>query len=196
MNQLFKSLYDSVVVNTNRPQLVAETKAAIAAATMELHNRGRFKADVQEVILTSTNGGKTRFKFTIPQDRAVREILNIAPISANGLKGRSLDEIDPFVAPSCGSWYSWLNNVLTIQVAYHANSFALAFLSFPRVTESEYESWIARRYPHYITDLATFRVLLLAGLPQQAGVYKNLVGEARIPGTHIFNLLQEAEELK
>lgn len=196
MNALFKYLYDSVVVNTNRPNLVVETKNAIVAATRELHNRGKFKADVREVVLTSTNGGQGRYKFTIPVEKGIREIVNLAPATPNGCKGISIDSVDPFVAPVCGNWYSWLNNVLTIQVAHPATSFALTYLSFPKVTEAEYESWIARIYPHYVTDLATSRVLFLAGQSQQATFYKSLVGEARIPGTHIFNLLQEAEEIE
>lgn len=196
MNQLFKSLYTEVITNTNRPNLVAETKSAIVAATREFHNRGRFKADVREVILTSTNGGQTVFRFNLPEDRLIREILNVAPITPLGLKGASLPQTDPFTKQVCGSWYSWLNNVITIGVSHPANTFALSFLSFPDVSEANYTSWIASKYPHYITDAATFRVLVLTGNTQQASIYKNLVGEARIPGTHIFNLLRENEEVQ
>lgn len=196
MNQLFKSLYTSVVTNTNRPNLAAETKSAIVSATREFHNRGRFKADVREAILTSTNGGQTVFRFSLPEDKLIREILNVAPVSPLGLKGIHLTQVDPFAKPTCGNWYSWLNNVITLGVAYPANTFALSFLSFPDVSEANYASWIAVKYPHYITDAATFRVLAMSGNAQQAAIYKNMVGEARVPGTHIFNLLQENEEVR
>lgn len=196
MNQLFKSLYAAVVTNTNKPNLVAETKSAIVSATREFHNRGRFKADVREAILTSTNGGQTVFRFNLPEDKLIREILNVAPTTPLGLKGISLTKVDPFVKQTRGNWYSWLNNVITIEVAHPANTFALSFLSFPDISEANYSSWIAAKYPHYITDSATFRVLTLTGYTAQAAIYKNLVGEARIPGTHIFSLLQENEEVR
>lgn len=195
MNQLFKSLYDQVIINTNRPNLRAETSSAIVAATTELHNLGKFAADVKESILTSTNGGLTTYKFNIPMDKLVREILHVAPVNSLGLKGTALTLTDPFDQPKCGNWYSWLNNVITIGVAQPASTFSIAFLSFPNVIPASYDSWIARKYPHFITDLATFRVLTMAGQARQAAIYKTLVGEARVPGTHIFNLLQENLEV-
>lgn len=196
MNQLFKSLFTSVMVNTNRPNLVAETKSAIIAATREFHNRGKFKADVREAVLTSTNGGLTTYKFQIPQDKLIREILGVSPIAPSGLKGVQLEKVGMFDSPKCGNWYSWVNDVLTLGVSHPSATFSLVYLSFPDITESSYDSWIAKKYPHYIVDSATFRVLTLAGQTQQAGIYKNLVGEVRIPGTHIFNLLQENEEVR
>lgn len=196
MNSLFKSLYDTVIVNTNRPNLAAETRAAIIAATQEFHNRGKFLADVREVILTSTNGGLTSYKFAIPSDKLIREIVNVAPVNSLGLKGKSLPQVDPFETHTCGSWYSWLNNTISIGVAHPATTFALSYLSFPNTLPEHFDSWIAQRYPHFITDAATARVLILAGQSQQGAIYKGFVGEARVPGTHIFNLLQENEELR
>ena len=196
MNQLFKSLYDSVVINTNRPNLVAETKKAIKEATLELHNRGSFVADVREAILTSTNGGKVDFKFSIPKEKRVRKILNVSPVDNIGRCGIKLTRVGMFEQPKCGAWYSWANGVLKIHVPEYAPSFLLSFLSFPDLDEQTYESWIAEVYPHYITDLASFRVLNNMNMTQQAGIYKTLVGEARLPGTHIFNLLQDSEEVE
>lgn len=196
MNQLFKTLYDQVIVNTNRPNLGKETKSAIIAATNELHNRGRFLADLREVLLTSTNGGSTTYKFEIPKEKLIREIVNVAPVSSLGLKGCSLEKISPFESRVCGNWYSWLNNVITIGISHPASTFSLTFSSFPNTLEDSYDSWIAKKYPHFITDLASFRVLIMTNQTAQAGVYKQLVGEARLPGTHIFNLLQENEELQ
>lgn len=196
MNQLFKSLYDTVVINTNRPHLVKEIKEAIKAATLEYHNRGRFRADVREVILTSTNGGSTQYKFNIPEDKKVREILNISPVSVMGLKGINLTLKDLFDTPPCSSWYSWENETLTINVAHPANTFQMTFLSFPTLDEMNYNSWIGRKYPHYITDAASFRILTMSNQLQQAGVYKSLMGEARAPGTHIFNLFQDNAEVR
>lgn len=196
MNQLFKSLYDTVVINTNRPHMAKEIKEAIKAATIEYHNRGRFRADVRDVILTSTNGGSTQYKFNIPQEKRIREILNICPVSISGLKGINLKLKDLFDEPHCASWYSWYNETLTINVAHPANTFQMTFLSFPAVDEANYDSWVARKYPHYITDSATFRILVMANQMNQAGVYKGLVGEVRIPGTHIFNLFQDNSEVR
>lgn len=196
MNQLFTSLYEQVVVNTNRPNLVAETKSAIVAATKELHNRGKFLADIREVLLTSTNGGSTSYKFVIPPEKLIREILNVSPATQDCLKGVSLEKISPFEPPKCGNWYSWLHNVITIGVSHPASTFAISYLSFPDTREDLYDSWIAVKYPHFVTDAASFRVLTMAGQSPQANIYKGLVGEARIPGSHIFNLLQENEEIK
>lgn len=196
MNQLFKSLYDQVVINTNRPNLAAETRSAISIATREFHNRGKFLADIREAVLTSTNGGMTTYKFAIPEDKLIREIVNVAPANSNGLKGVSLKQVDPFEQPTCGNWYSWLNNVITIGVAHPASTFALSFLSFPNTLAETYDSWIARKYPHYITDAATARVLVAAGQADKAKIYLGFVGEARFPGTHVFDLLQENEELR
>ena len=193
MNTLFKSLYDTVVVNTNRPNLRAETQNAIVSATKELHNRGRFRMDVREVLLTSTNGGNFVYKFSIPLDKGIREILAVHPVNANGLRGISLPLVPLFSEPDCSNYYSWNYNTLTIQLAQFANTFSLSYLAFPNTNLNEYDSWIAQRYPHYVTDLATFKVLPLAGMEKQGALYKQQVGEARLPGTHIYNLLQENE---
>ena len=196
MNQLFKQLYDACIVNTNRPNLIHETKQAIKQATLELHNRGRFRADVTEVLLTSTNGNQVNFKFSIPKEKPIREILNVAPVSPMGQRGISLEKIDIFSPQVCGNWYSWGQGVLTIGVAHQVTTFALSFLSYPTVGEDGYESWIARSNPHYITDLATMKLMAMQGRLDQANVYKGFVGEANIPGTHIYNLLKENEALE
>lgn len=193
MNTLFKSLYDAVVVNTNRPNLRAEIQNAIVSATKELHNRGKFRMDVREVLLTSTNGGNFIYKFSIPLDRGIREILAVHPIAPTGLKGISLPLVPLFAESTPPNYYSWNSNTLTIQLTHFANTFSLSFLSFPNTNLNEYDSWIAQRYPHFITDLATFKVLSMIGMEKQGALYRQQVGEARIPGTHIFNLLQENE---
>lgn len=196
MNQLFKQLYDTCIVNTNRPNLVHETKQALKQATLELHNRGRFRADVHEVLLTSTNGGSTQYKFSIPQERAIREILNVAPVSPMGQRGVSLTKLSMFERQVCGNWYTWSQGVLTIGIAHPASTFALSFLSYPTVGEDAYDSWIARTHPQYITDLATMRLMVMQARLDQASAYKGFVGEANIPGTHIYNLLKENEEIE
>ena len=196
MNQLFKQLYDTCIVNTNRPNLIHETKQAIKQATLELHTRGRFRADVREVLLTSSNGGQTQFKFSIPKEKPIREILNVAPVSPMGQRGISLTKIELFDHQVCGNWYSWSQNVLTIGIAHTATTFALSFLSYPVVGEDGYESWIAQTHPQYITDLATMKLMVMQGRLDQASAYKGFVGEANIPGTHIYNLLKETEEVE
>ena len=47
MNALFKSLVDTVVINTNRPNLISEISSAIQQETLAFHNRGQFKSDVK-----------------------------------------------------------------------------------------------------------------------------------------------------
>lgn len=196
MNQLFKQLYDACMVNTNRPTLIHETKQAIKQATLELHNRGRFRADVREVLLTSTNGGQTQFKFSIPREKPIREILNVSPVSPMGQRGVSLTKIGLFDSQLCGNWYSWNQGTLVIGIAHPATTFSLSFLSYPTVGEDGYDSWIAQAHPQYITDLATMKLMVMQSRLDQASAYKGFVGEANIPGTHIYDLLKENEELE
>lgn len=196
MNDLFSSLYNDVVVNTNRPNLRQETINAIKAATLYFHNRGKFREDVKTSVLTSTNGGSTIYKFSIPKDKLVREILAVTPVDQLGREGCLLKKLDLFDPETCGSWFKWSAGVLKIGTAYPATTFSLHYLSFPSVDENTYNSWIAEKYPHYIVNDATYRVLLAQRLLDQAGVYKSMVGEANLPGTHIYTLLQENEEVE
>lgn len=195
MNPLFQSLYDTVLVNTNRPNLREESKKAVINATRELHNRGRFRADVREAVLTSTNGSLTQHRFMIPSDRLVREILGVSPVSPNGLRGIPLQSLDIFSDGACSNSYSWVQGALTINLSAPCTTFSLLYLSFPQLDPLRYDSWIAIKYPHYITDLASYRVLSPIGLSKQAQAYRAAVGEARVPGSHIFDLLQENEEV-
>lgn len=195
MNTLFKSLYDSVIVNTNRPNLRTETVQAIQQETLAFHNRGRFRADAREVLLTSTNGGQLHYKFQIPQDKRIREILAIRPVSPNGQYGRPIPKRDLFQSdPDCSISYSWAAGALDITLPFPATTFALGYLAFPLVDPNRFESWIADRYPHYITDAATARILALRG-KRQGGYFLGRVGEVNIPGSHIYNLIRENEEI-
>lgn len=196
MNPLFQSLYSAVVVNTNRPNLRKETINAIKTATLELHGRGKFRADVKSSVLTSTNGGTTSYQFTVPRDRLVRELLAVAPVDSLGREGIPLRKLDLFEQENCGSWFKWSAGILKIRTAYPATTFSLSFLSFPNLDEANYDSWIAEKYPHFVIDAATYRVLLAQRILDQANIYKGLVGDVRVPGTHIFNLFQENEEIQ
>lgn len=196
MNSLFKQIFDSVISNTNRPNLIAETTQAIQQETLVYHNRGMFRADVREAVLTSTNGGQLEYKFSIPQNKRIRKILAIRPLSANGQYGRNLPLMglfDKSADNNCG--YSWLNNNLTIRLPYAATTFSMLYLEFPNINPQDYASWIAQTYPHYIADAATARILTLRE-KQQAQYYSARVGAYNIPGSHIHNLLSQNEEVR
>lgn len=196
MNSLFQQIYDTVVKNTNRPNLVAEITAAIQQETLVFHNRGRFRADVREAVLTSTNGGQLQYKFSIPKDKRIREILTVKPVSVNGQYGRQLPKMglfDESADNNCG--YSWLNGNLTIRLPWPATTFSLFYLEFPNINPEKYSSWIAETYPHYISDAATARVLILRE-KTQAQYYSARVGEFQVPGSHIHNLLTQNEEVR
>lgn len=191
MNPLFTSLYNTIVINTNRPNLRAETISAIKSATLELHAIASFIRDVKTAWLSSTSGTSTSFLFAIPNPRAVRRIVNVAPADPNGLCGTPIQEIDLFNAGPDGNWFKWDKRNLEIHVTYPCPAFILSFLSFPNTTEEEYDSWIGEVYPNFVTDLATQKVLAMISKLQQSRLYAAQVGAARLPGTHIFNLLQE-----
>lgn len=196
MNSLFKQLFDGVISNTNRPNLVAETIQAIQQETLVFHNRGMFRADVREAVLTSTNGGQLEYKFSIPQNKRIRKILTVRPLSPSGRYGRNLPLMglfDKSADNNCG--YSWLNGNLTIRLPYAATTFSLMYLEFPNINPEKYESWIAQTYPHYIVDAATAQILTLRE-KQQAQYYATRVGAFHIPGSHIHSLLSQNEEVR
>lgn len=195
MNALFKSLVDTVVINTNRPNLISEISSAIQQETLAFHNRGQFKSDVKESILTSTNGGQAEYRFSIPQNKRVRKLLSVRPLDPHGRYGKALKQVDPFDGFCDRNYgFSWFNNVLNIKIPYPATTFGLIYLEFPNVSQDGYNSWIAQRYPHYITDAATARILIIRE-KAQATFYQNKVGDARVPGSHIYDLLNQNEEV-
>lgn len=196
MTPQFKLIYDSVIVNTNRPNLVAETIQAIQFETLFFHNRGKFQRDVREAILTSTNGGALQYRFSIPQDKRIREILAVRPVDVMGCLGKNLPELDILQSPATrGRGYSWMAGNLTINVPYPANTFSVLYLEFPLTGPDNMKSWIADLYPHYISDAATARVLTHRE-KSQASFYLAKVGNQAMAGSHVYELLNQNREVE
>ena len=196
MSPLFQRIYNLVVTNTNRPNLMRETVEAIKTATLEFHQRGRFINDVRVALLTSTNGGQLDYVFRIPHEKRVRRILAVQPIRSDGKVGKKLPQLGIFDVASCGKiGYSWTADTLKITLPHAATTFQMSYLEFPNLAENEYDSWIARVYPHFIAAAATVKVLVAAGMADQAGYYNSLVGEAARPGSYVWTLLNQNAEV-
>lgn len=196
MNPLFKKIYDAVVVKTNRPNLIRETKDGIKEATLDFHQRGRFIKDMRQARLTSTNGGQLEYNFQIPENRRIRSILAVQAVRSDGKLSNKLKQLDLFSEPGCGNiGYTWAGNSLKIFLPSPATTFALTYLEFPDLSEDLYDSWIAKTYPQMIVAAATVKVMVPAGMIEQANYYQALIGATTQPDSYLSTLLRENTEV-
>ena len=196
MNPLFKSLYDEVIIRTNRPNLIQETIKAIKDATLFYHSRGKFKKDTRIVGIQASNPGAYTVQFRLPSDSKIRQIIGIQPVDSSGKLGIMIPELEIGESKKCSTYFTWINDSLTIKLSEPVAQFQLYYLAYPNVDPIHYDSWVAKIYPQFIVDYASARVFLDIGVDAKAKNLMALVGEFRLPGSHVWTLFSDNPEVK
>lgn len=178
----FAELLAEVYTLTNRPDLVAETKLAVKAATLKAHQSDYFYKDLFETGITFSTADYIQsldYRELLPRYRALKYIRKS---DAAGALGDFLSVITPALAlDRYGSQRA--------DVCYTAgaliqikSSTSLQYILFgcylnPNITEAGYSSWIALDHPYAIVYEAATTLFKTTGQDEQASVYQRLAKE-------------------
>jgi hypothetical protein len=180
----FAELCNDVYTITNRPDLVAETKLAVKAATLKMHQSDYYYQDLYE----------SGISFTDPLTTQQVDILNLFP------RYRALKYFRFYDGSGTGLARDFFQ-ILTpnelidsygvdkVNVVYVAGSIlqvksreviSLALLGIyqnPILDETTFNSWIAAQFPYAIIFDAARLVFKQIGQDEQSAAFEKLVGE-------------------
>lgn len=176
----FDELCDEVYILTNRDDLVGETKAAVRAATLKLHQADYFYKDLFETgvsFSTSDYLQQIEYRPLIPTWRSLKYIRKTDLAGAD-----DLGFFEIIVPENVLDSY----NINRNDVAYVAGTviqirsstaFQYAILGcyvHPNITELGYNSWIANEFPYAIIFEAVSSIFRLTAETTQAAAYTDL----------------------
>lgn len=179
---VFTDLCDEVYTLTNRPDLIAETKLAVKAATLKLHQLDLYYKDIYETGIsfsTSDYVQALEYRNVIPR---YRQLKYIRKADASGTPDKFLEVITPALILD-------KYNTVREDVCYAAgeliqikSSTSLQYILFgcyvnPDITETGYNSWIALDHPYAIIFEAAATVYKAIGQDDQSTTFRNLVQE-------------------
>lgn len=186
MNALFKQIYDSVIQGrTNRPALVAETRNAIKEATMELHSAAKFFADLSEVnvVLSTPEATRVKFHLSVPFRSLYKATAMTATNEQIPLKQSIASRWDT-------NWFRIFGKEFEAQTSSPVKAFTIQFFSYPDLTDTGYDSWIASNYPYAVADLAAAKIFSLVE-PKMATLFFSRVGNPGVASSHLGRIVQE-----
>jgi len=177
----FTELLNEVYSLTNRPDLIAETKTAVKAATLKMHQKDYFYRDLHE----------TGLSFASPDYVQSIEYTELFP------RFRSLKYLRKYSDGAAGKEFSILTpeelidsyGVDRVDVAYVAGAsieiksstqdayMLIGMYLNPDITEAGYSSWIASAHPYAIVYEAVRVIFKSIGFDEQATQLERLVLE-------------------
>jgi hypothetical protein len=183
-------LIQEVITNTNRPELLAETKLAIRRATIKMHNLDYFTGDITEGKLSITPTIKPRIDMTQFGQRFRK--FSAIYVMIDGKLSKAIPKIDPevFNSSSATSGYYTLGGTLVIQNCGVVSGIIFQYYTAPVTTDDDYNSWIASKHPFAIIDEASRTVLASVGNLEKANFFAGLVGnKLPRPSGHIAEII-------
>ena len=179
----FDELLQEVYLITNRPDLEAETKSAIKAATLKAHKSDFYSKDIHE---TGVEFETATFRQSLDY---ISLISNFRSLKYFRLEEDEFDDTGMFleiIAPdnvldSYGCNKSDIayvaGRVLEIRASVEFKFALLGAYVLPIVREGAYDSWVAEQFPFSIIYEAS-RVLFKAiGYDEQSATFNQLVAE-------------------
>lgn len=183
----FAEILAEVYLLTNRPDLEAETKSAIKAATLKAHYTDFYSKDIYEDYITFDEAAYHQsidYIALITNFRALKYIrkwdtTNGQPIQGEGcfLKVVTPDNVlDAYHTDRVDICYVAGRN---IEIKSSTQLAAVLFGCYvsPIVTESGYSSWVADLYPWAIIFEAARVIFKSIGYDEQSRAYDSFVAE-------------------
>jgi len=175
---VYTQIYNDVVGLTNRPGLATETKIAIQAATLTLHQRDYYHKDIKEVTIDFITANFF-FQFDVsqyfPQFRQLNYMRKYDPTGINNLSGTASGQ--------AGDSFKILNDPNLLFDSYQLEKSDIAYVAGttvnirsgtqiqhllagyyknPSIDPVIWDSWIAANVPYAITFKAA--AMLLSGI--------------------------------
>lgn len=192
----FGELCQQVAVNTNRPDLLAETQQHVRKATLKFHMIDFWMRDQYERLITFSAFSSV-FAIDIPTTfERWRKFGYIRPVdtSTNTPKNKFIKTTEPgnifdeFSRLKTDVGYV-AGNQFNVRTADSEAAFLCSWFQYPVVDVNNYGSWIADMYPDIIIDEATGRLLHIIGQvdegnkfvdPQKGTVYHPETGHLHV----------------
>jgi len=164
---------------TNRPDLIAETSAALRKATIKLHSIDYFPRDMAEVALnipTPGNAVQIDVSTTLTRFRAIAYIRdNTSPATGQpnkvfaNIDARAL--LDDYSLVRTNVWYQG-GQVININSSTTVSALLVGYYQNPIITPvGSYSSWIATEYPFAIIEEAASSIFGMIGNAEMARFY-------------------------
>jgi hypothetical protein len=178
----FAELLSEVYSLTNRPDLVAETKVAVKAATLKMHQADYFWKDLFETGVQFDSEDYVQslvYRDLFPRWRSVKYIRKSDAAGANGdfLTLQVPDSIlDRYGYQKEDIFYA-AGELIQIKSSTSLKYILLGCYLNPDITEAGYTSWIALDHPYAIVYEAAVTVFKAIGYDEQATVFQKLAAE-------------------
>jgi hypothetical protein len=181
----FADLLTEVYFLTNRPDLVNETKSAVKAATLKLHQTDFYSKDIAELYIdlgsaTDTYIYSFDYISAVSNFRAIKYIRKLNITTGEPEKFFDIitpeETLDSYNVTRTDVCYV-AGRVLEIRSSTTFNKMILGVYVFPIAVESGYSSWIAELYPYAIIFEATRIIFKTIGYDEQSSAYRELVAE-------------------
>lgn len=179
----FDELVDEVYLQTNRPDLVAETKSAVKAATLKAHKSDFYSKDIYETGIEFDSEDYRQSLDYISLFSNFRSIKYLRRVEdENDDIGAFFDIVTPEeVIDNYGINRSDIayvaGRVLEIRASVAFSKALLGCYVLPIVREAEYLSWVAEQAPYAIIYEAARVVFKSIGYDEQSATFTGLVAE-------------------
>ena len=180
----FADLLTEVYTVTKRPDLVAETKLAVKAATLKLHQSDFYFRDLFEQGISFSTSDfiqQLDIKTVIPRFRRIK-YLRRYDNTGSGVPAEfftilsPLETLDEYGLNREGIAYM-AGDLLNIRSSVAFQYAILGVYVNPNTVESNFISWIAEDHPYAIVFEALRLLFKQIGYDEQAAAFEKLAGE-------------------
>lgn len=180
----FAELVADVKILTNRPDLDADTKLAVKAATLSLHQCDFFYKDLEETGIQFQASDYTQswqYRDLFPRFRSLKYFRKS---DSAGAAGSFLAVLTPAeVLDRYGSAREDIcyaaGELIQIKSSTELQYAFVGVYNNPNITEDGWNSWIALDHPYAIVYKAAVTIFKAIGFDEQATVYNKLADEQK-----------------
>jgi len=171
-----------VTTLTNRPDLLAETKLAVKAATLKLHQSDYFYKDLYETGISFSESAfaqQLEYRTLLPKFRALKYLRKV---DASGNVGDFFQVLTPseildvYGHERINVCYA-AGELIQIKSSTSIQYALLGCYLNPDITETGFNSWIALDHEYAIVYEAAVTVFKTIGYDEQSATYMKMAGE-------------------
>lgn len=179
----FDEMVQEVFDLTNRPDLIAETKASVRAATLKAHQSDFFSKDIWE---SGIEFGTSSFRQSWDYMNTWSNFRSFKYIKIVDDKNDDLGQPIEIVTPeeTLDTYNRNRTNiayiagrVIEIRASVSFQNALVGAYVFPVVTGDDFESWITQMHPYAIIREAARVIFKTIGYDEQSAQYNGLVAE-------------------
>ncbi len=175
----YSELVQAVVETTERGESVPRIQLAIAKATLKFHAADFWLRDIIQTVVNSAGFDNLAPRYQIsvsaqlPRFRKISYIQGYDDTNTPGMITGAYHESSPMEIKDRWGRLNYetfylAGDTLTIFSGFQPPAFLIGHFSFPKVGETDYNSWIADYLPHVIIDEASAEIFGSVGDADEA----------------------------